>query len=319
MKRDYVIAVIAIVVVAGICYGLAVMRPPFKLTPSQPFSPMPPSLSTAPAEHAIIQVNGEPITEKEFDIFAKQLPEEMQRQFSSVQGKQALAEEIVRYKILEQQARKSGVDNDPDLKAILSVDRMNVAARLQMQKLVPPPSDAELRAWYDKNKNMFDSVELAHILVAYQGGQAPPRNGGKPPSREEAMQKAMAIEQQLKGGANFAALARDASDDVASAQQGGLIGPVTHGMLPPELESKVFVLKPGETSAPIPSRFGIHIFRAGPRSARPLNEVKPFITRQIQSDQMQQRVEDLRKSAKVIFDPKAFPDSKTPPAVKKPG
>ena len=319
MKRDYVIAVIAIVVVAGICYGLAVMRPPFKPTPSQPFSQMPPSVTSAPADKVIIQVNGEPITEKEFDIFAKQMPEEMQRQFASVQGKQALAEELVRYKILEQQSRKSGVAEDPDLKAILNVDRMSVAARMQMQKLVPQPTDAEMRAWYNKHREMFDSVELAHILVAYQGGQAPPRNGGKPPSREEAMKKAFAIEQELKNGAPFPALARDVSDDTGSAQQGGMIGPVTHGMLPPELEPKVFALKTGEVSEPMPSRFGIHIFKAGPHSARPFDEVKQFIARQIQQEQAQTRVEDLRKTAKVVFDPKAFPDSKQAPAVKKPG
>lgn len=188
-----------------------------------------------------------------------------------------------------------------------------------MQKLVPPPSDAEMRAWYDKNRNMFDSIELSHILVGYQGGQAPPRNGGQPPSRQEAMQKAMAIEAELKKGAPFAAVARDASDDTASAQQGGMIGPVSHGMLPPELEPKVFALKSGEISEPIPSRFGIHIFKAGPHTARPFNEVKTFIARQIQMEEAQKRVEDLRKSAKVIFDPSAFPESKTPPAVKKPG
>lgn len=321
MKRDYVIPVIAIIAIAGICYGLAVMRPQFRPTPPQPFSPMPPSISNAPTEKAIIEVNGEPITEKEFEIFAKQMPEEMQRQFASPQGKQAVADNLIRLKLLEQQARKSGVEDDPQLKAILGVDKMMLAARMQMQKLVPPPSDAELRAWYDKNKNMFDSIELSHILIAYQGGQAPPRSGGQPPSRQEAMKKAMAVEDALKKGANFAAVARDVSDDTASAQQGGMIGPVSHGMMPPELEAKVFTLKQGEISQPIPSRFGIHIFQAGPHTARPFNEVKAFIAQQIQQDSVNQRVEDLRKNAKVVFDPKEFPESRTPPqpSVKKPG
>ena len=78
MKKDAVFAFLAILVVAGVSFGLAAVRPPFQPTPSKPFVF---ELGAAPqgTGRVVMRVNGEPVTETEFEaifgrVKAKALP-----------------------------------------------------------------------------------------------------------------------------------------------------------------------------------------------------------------------------------------------------
>src|SRR4051812_7150005 len=214
------------------------------------------STSTSGPEHVVMHVNGEPVTESEFAAAFSQIPQEMQQQFASEAGKQAFAEQMVRLKILEQEGRKMGVEKDPKVAGQLAADRTNIVAAAAAQKLTPAPTNAAVQKFYDENKKTFEALELSHILIAYEGSSIPPRNG-KALSQQEALKKAQSLEQQAKGGADFAKLAQLFSDDASSAARGGALGPFSPGMLPPEIESHVFRLQPGQVSDPVPSRYGI--------------------------------------------------------------
>ena len=146
-----------------------------------------------------------------------------------------------------------------------------------------------------------------------------PSRAGTAPSQQEAMKKATAISQQLKGGADFGQLARKYSDDASSAERGGALGPFSPGMLPPDLEAHVLQLQPGQISEPVPSRFGIHIFKSGAHTAQPLEQVRQGIARRMQQQNTLDRLELMRKNAKVDFDPKFFPEAQPKaPVAKKP-
>lgn len=67
--------------------------------------------------------------------------------------------------------------------------------------------------------------------------------------------------QQLKDGGDFAALAKEHSDDVATAPNGGDLGEFGHGIMVPEFEAAAFALKPGETSELVKTQYGYHIIR----------------------------------------------------------
>jgi len=322
LRKDIVIAIAGIALVAAICFGLAIWKPEWR-----PFSPAKTSTSVmegtkaeAGPEHVIMHVNGEAITESEFSAAFSQLPQEMQQQFTSEAGKQAFAEQMVRLKILEQEGRKMGVEKDPKVAGQLAADQTNILAAATAQKLTPAPTNAAVQKFYDENKKSFEAMELSHILIAYEGGAVPPRNG-KALSQQEALKKAQSVAQQAKGGANFANLAKQYSDDASSADRGGALGPFSPGMLPPEIESHVFRLQPGQVSDPVPSRYGIHIFKAGEHTSQPLEQVRQGITRRVQQQATLDKVEQMRKTAKVDFDPKFFPEAAKPtppPAAKKP-
>lgn len=315
MRKDIVIAIAGIAVVAAICFGLALMKPGFK-----PFSSIHsatlPKAESGP-DHVIMHINGEAITEGEYQAAYAQLPEEAQRQFATDAGKQAFAEQIVRLKILEQEGQKLGVEKDPRVAGQLAADRANIIAAAAAQKIVPTPTNEAVQKFYNDNKKNFESTELSHILIAYQGGAVPARSG-QPPNREEAMKRAQAISQQLKKGADFAKMATQFSDDASSAERGGLLGPFSPGMLPPELEGPVTKLQPGEISDPVPSRFGIHIFKVGQHTAQPLEQIRQALTQRVQQKATLDKVEQMRKTAKVEFDPKFFPQANAKPPVKMP-
>ncbi len=315
MKKDLLIAVIAIVVVAAICYGLAAVRPPFQATPSHPFSTAP--VGKRVNEHVVLRVNGEPVTEEEFEAAYKAMPEQMQRQFANEPGKMAVAEQLVRMKLLEQEARRLGLDQEPKIAGQIAAQRTDILADAAAEKIVAQPTNEAVKKFYEENKARFETVNVSHILIAYAGGAVPPRGGAPAPSEIEATNRALAIYAELKRGANFATEAAKYSDDQASARQGGVLGPLAHGMLPPELEARVFQIPNGQFSSPIPSRYGIHIFKVTSRSARSLEEIRPAIAQRVRQQNMMQRVELLRKNAKIIFDGKFFPEAKSWPSLKK--
>lgn len=328
MKKDLVTALIVIVLIFAAVFGIAAMRAPLPMRPTHPFNTaertaaITPSTPAAgpPVGRVIMRVNGEPITEGEFAASFNTLPAEMQQQYNSEQGKQAFAEQLVRMKLLEQEARRRNLENDPQVASAIAASRLDILANAAAQKMVATASPAAVQKFYNENASRMQTVDLYNIVIAYQGGMIPPKNGGAAPDERTAMNKALQIYQQLKEGANFEELAKQYSDDTASAARGGLLGQVAPGMLPQELDARVMNMKEGEISTAIPSRFGIHIFKMGKRHTRPLSEVQDRIAAKVKQDETVARVEELRKAAKVDFDPKFFPDAKNwGPNAPKPG
>ena len=314
MKKDILVAFVVLLVVAAVCYGLAVSRPAFQPTPSQPFTLAPTGKQSAGL--VVMRVNGEPITEGEFNAAFHQLPDQMQQQYASEPGKMAFAEQLIRLKLLEQEAHKMGLESDPKVDAVLAADRMNVLAGAAADKLAANPSEEAVQSYYSRNREQFEALDLSHIVIAYDGSLVHPRNG-KAPSEQDALNEAMLVWKRLKAGADFANLARQVSDDQASAARGGELGEFTRGMLPPEIDAKIFALKPGAISEPMSTRFGIHIFKVNSRTNAPMSEVRGGITQQVRQQSVFDRVQAMRREANVEFDSKFFP-SAPKPAPKKP-
>ncbi|MDQ6800009.1 MAG: peptidylprolyl isomerase [Acidobacteriota bacterium] len=315
-KRDAAIGITSAVIAGALCYALAVMRPDLPAKLSHPFSAPPPP-AVASNTKVIMRVNDQPVTEAEFLAIYRQLPEEVQRQFSSDNGKMALAEQTVRLKLLEQEGRRMGVDHEPAVAAQLDADKANIVANAAAEKLVPAPNDQAVQDYYAKNKDRFDSADVSHILIAYAGGTIPPR-AGKAPSLPEARNKAASLYRQLKAGGDFAAAARRVSDDPQSVKTGGEMGVVSHGMMPPQLDTQIFAAKAGEITQPVVSQYGIHIFKVNARSIQSLEQVRPQIAQRLRQENLRDRIEALRKTSKIDFDPIFFPTAKKPAPAKKP-
>ena len=73
------------------------------------------------------------------------------------------------------------------------------------------------------------------------------------------------LEQRIRGGDDFAALARSNSQDTLSAARGGDLGWVSPGELVPPFEQAMDALQPGEVSAPVKSQFGWHLIQVTER------------------------------------------------------
>jgi peptidyl-prolyl cis-trans isomerase D len=103
-----------------------------------------------------------------------------------------------------------------------------------------------------------------------------------------ALEKADSVVSRLDGGEEFAALAKELSDDPGSAANGGDLGFFGRGIMAPEFENAVFELQPGERSKPVKSPFGFHVIELveiKPEVATPLAEVRDELTVQLLSSE----------------------------------
>ena len=103
-----------------------------------------------------------------------------------------------------------------------------------------------------------EQVEASHILVSYQGASGAPE--GLTRSKEQALERTLALKQQLNNGANFHVLAAKESDGPSKAE-GGRLGAFGRGAMVPSFEAAAFTLPEGAVSDPVETAFGYHLIR----------------------------------------------------------
>ena len=130
-------------------------------------------------------------------------------------------------------------------------------------------TDAEIKNFYEKNKESFnlpESYHIAHILVT---PVADPdlRNGKSDDAKspDEAKQKAARLLKEVQGGRDFATVAKESSEDPSSGPNGGdLTFQALQAIenIDPRLAQAVQKMRPGETFPQvIETRFGFHILK----------------------------------------------------------
>ena len=151
------------------------------------------------------------------------------------------------------------------------IDNAKVAASV-------PVSQADLQAYYNQHQDDYripETVTVRHILIK----TPTPDANGKVDQKgvDAAKAKAEDVQKQLKSGADFGDLAKKYSDDPGSAQEGGLLPPITRGRTVPEFEQAAFNTPKGQTTDIIRTSYGFHIIRVEDKQTarmKPLDEVK---------------------------------------------
>lgn len=138
---------------------------------------------------------------------------------------------------------------------------------------VPAPEPKVLEAIYETQKAQRFTIpeqrKASHILIRFGSDAA------------AARARADAVVAKLKAGGNFAALARQYSEDPGSKNKGGELGWLGHGMTAPEFDTALFALaKAGDFSAPIKTKFGWDIIRLDDIRA---GHVQPFDDAEVQA------------------------------------
>lgn len=124
-------------------------------------------------------------------------------------------------------------------------------------KQAPVVSEAEIEAYYKEHGSEFEEprrVRVAHVLV-----RVPPVGGSD--AENAAKAKVEAVIKRARAGEDFGKLAKEVSEDKASAAQGGDLGFVGAGELVAPFEQAAFALKKGEISEPVRTPFGYHAIR----------------------------------------------------------
>src|SRR5574343_2087136 len=158
---------------------------------------------------AFATVNGQPISQTVYNAFIAE--QQAQGAPESPELKEAIKEELVRRELLSQEAKKKGLDKNPNIQGQIELAKQAVLIRAYQSDYVKanPISDAQLKAEYDVIKNNLGTTEYKsrHVLV-------------------EKEEDAKAIIAKLDKGEKFADLAKQ-SKDPGSKDKVALITGVT--------------------------------------------------------------------------------------------
>jgi len=172
--------------------------------------------------------------------------------------------------------------------------QMIVADQAKVSESIPV-TDAQVLSFYNSHLDQYrtpERVHARHILLS---------STNKPKDEVAKIQaQAEDLLKQLKGGANFADLAKKFSQDPGSAQKGGDLGWVSRGQMVKNFEDTVFSLKENQLSGVVTTEYGFHIIQVlekQPPRLRTLDEVKAQIVTNLRNQSVFDRMQDLADQA----------------------
>ena len=216
---------------------------------------------------AIATVNGQPISRAQFD-----------QQLEGSPASRQVLQQMVTNDLLDQYAKQNNITiSDADIDKVENqykaqypngeFDQLLKARGMteaDFRNLIRPQlivdkavggnikvTDAQIKAYFDKNHAAFDTPDEAkarHILVP-------------------DLKTANKVEADLKSGKDFAAEAKEYSQDPGSKDKGGDLGYFRRGQMVPAFEKYAFSAPIGKISEPIKSPFGYHIIQVEDRKS----------------------------------------------------
>ncbi len=206
--------------------------------------------------------------------------------------REEILEEMIRERLLAQEAKGGGIRKDPDFIAVAEIAVDGWLAKNYLKSVLGPavvPTPEDLAPYLPKS---FERIRVRHIAV---------------PTEEEARD----ARARLVAGADFEALARDLTIAPGGAERGGELGWVSRGasdIYPNEVMEGLFDLRVREPSAVVKTPLGYEIFRVEERAALSPEEIEQYMgtPRLLAGTEKRNRlIERLRRERGVTVDEKA--------------
>lgn len=243
---------------------------------------------------SIAEVNGKPITQERFDAYLKlkrvpaQNAEWVGRELDDYLEREGLAGQI----------EEQGLLPVDQIEAEVSEFRKQMLiSRYFEEYLRERVTDEAVRNFYATNPDQFQArkVHVAHILLRTNSAMSDAE-------RQALLTKAQEVYSRANAQENFNALAKEFSEDLLSAQNGGDLGWLQEGAIDPTFSSKVFAMKAGELSEPVVTPFGFHVIKVieGPQVIKqPFESVSGDIRYRLRQEAKQAELDRLKQAAKI--------------------
>src|SRR5947199_3922569 len=150
--------------------------------------------------------------------------------------------------------------------AYLLVDGNRAAGQVKV-------TDQDLQSYYDANKAQFsheEQVHARHVLVQVNDQR----------TDAQAQARVQEAKKKIEGGADFAKVAAEYSDDTASKTSGGDLGSFGRNRMVKEFEDAAFNAQPHKLVGPVKSSFGYHLIEVldkQPGGTQPFEQAKEMI------------------------------------------
>jgi peptidyl-prolyl cis-trans isomerase C len=245
----------------------------------------------ADGRRVVARVNQVEVTYDDFKVRLKMLEQERGQIPPERYGE--ILRALVREEILFQAAKAQHLDAEPGVTQRAEVARRQVIIEELLRRKVEASSqvtDEEARKAYEANKPLFstETVGVSHIMVKTES-------------------EAEAVRAELTAGKAFAEIAKEKSQDQASAAKGGDLGMLSHGQTDAEFEAAAFALKEGEVSGIVKTQYGYHLLKGGPHATtvQPFEEVqgklREMLGKQKQRDALMLTMLEFEKQAATEF------------------
>ena len=267
MKRTLVAVAVTIALFSGGAFAQAAAPAP-KAAPKAAAAP------TAPAEKQLY-------SQAQYDVLLKERLAQGGQDTPEIRN--AVKEELNTRELLAREAKKSGVDKNPDVKTQMDLASQTVLVRAYVSDWIKknPVPEAELKKEYDAIKGQIGDKEykVRHILV-------------------EKEDEAKTIIAELQKGAKFDELAKARSKDPGSKDKGGdLDWNAPANFVKPFGDAMKATPKGKFTPQPVQTQFGWHVIEVDDvRDAKvpAFEEVKPQLQQRLQAQWLDKYFKDLR-------------------------
>lgn len=184
------------------------------------------------------------------------------RRYVPGQDPQMTMDQLIEIELVVQAARSGGetVDEarlDQEIAEIRASYQGDDAAFMQELQAAYINSEDELRTLLGRQQ-LIEAMIREHTTVEQFRSRHILLAADSPEAIEQRRAEAEALLAQVQSGGDFAALAREHSDDPGSKEQGGELGWVPRGIFVAEYEDAVSAMQPGEIRL-VQSVFGWHI------------------------------------------------------------
>ena len=282
-----------------------------------------------PGKKPVAVINGETITQEQFDRMYNNLPMPVKAQYEKNGGKGAYLQNYLLKRLVVQEAVKSGFDKRTDVRAAMENARESALFDRYVRDVIAQPviPEPEIRKFYEQHATDFNHPEMVHArhIVIMTNGAGP-----KPHTKEQAMEIIQGIHTDLRGKsipppgtdleaaqritlAYFAQAAQQYSED-GTAPSGGDIGWIDRSMnLDPAFADAAFTMKKGTLSGIIETKAGYDLvfvedkkaaWRESYEEARPA--IREHLLAEHQADVMNlvaKLTNDLRANSKISVFP----------------
>ncbi|MGK9233970.1 peptidylprolyl isomerase [Inquilinus limosus] len=249
-----------------------------------------PAAAQQPPAEAVARMGAIGLSPAEVEAFLRGLdPEILAQAAASREALDGLIRAELTRRAVAAEAAKANWAGRPEVAARIDQARQQVIVDTWLAARSEPPAgdppEADLRQIYDDNTARFVApaqYHLAQIFLPVAPGASAAQAQAVEDRIDELRRRARAR------GADFAALARQASQHKDSADKGGDMGWLAEDALIPEIREAVAGLEKGALSTPIRSQAGWHLIRLIDRKesqVRSFEEVRPLLVEALRRQQ----------------------------------
>jgi peptidyl-prolyl cis-trans isomerase C len=261
-------------------------------------------------ETVVAHIGDKPVTAAQLRAIMQTNPPEAQK--GLLKDGKTFVDYVAFTQKLAQLAEKEHLDQKSPIKETLEAQRMQTmaAAEFQAAQDAITVSGNEQRKFYQANKDRYTQAKIKLLYISFHNNPPAPSDpqAKKILGEPEAKAKTEKLLAQIRGGADFVKLLKEYSEDPSKAKDGDFGTPIRRSekVLPDDVITAIYAMKPGQVSEPVRTPIGYYLFRLEELTIQPYEEVASDIFMEIRQSRFNEWINSIRKGLDVKIDKPEF-------------